>query len=54
MNVFGKDMLIGDFKLSDYGLFLGTFETDANYEDELNNDFETIETYIGHNPIPMY
>ena len=55
MDLFGKDMIIGDFKLSDYGLILASFDSNsANDEEELGMDYETIEEYIGHNPIPVY
>lgn len=49
MDLFGKDMIIGDFKLSDYGLMLASFDSNsANDEEELGMDYETIEEYIGH------
>lgn len=55
MELFGKDMYIGDFKLSDYGLILASFDSNvSNSEDELGMDHETIESYIGHNPVPVY
>lgn len=55
MDLFGRDMIIGDFKLSDYGLVLASFDSGAsNAEDELGMDYETIEEYIGHNPVPVY
>lgn len=52
MNIFGKDMVIGDFKLSDYGLMLGAF--DLNDEEELGMDYETVEEFVGYNPVPVY
>ena len=55
MNLFGEDMIIGDFKLSDYGLILASFESDSGTgEDELGMDYETIEEFIGNNPVPVY
>ena len=55
MNLFGEDMIIGDFKLSDYGLMLASFENDSGTgEDELGMDHETIEEFIGNNPVPVY
>ena len=55
MNLFGEDMIIGDFKLSDYGLMLASFESDSGTgEDELGMDYETIEEFIGNNPVPVY
>lgn len=52
MNIFGKDMIIGDFKLSNYGLMLGAF--DFGDEEELGMDYEVIEEFIGNNPVPKY
>lgn len=46
-------MIIGDFILSDFGLMLGSFELN-NDEEELGMDYDTIEQYIGHNPVPVY
>lgn len=55
MDLFGKDMVIGDFKLSDYGLMLASFDSgSANNEEDLGMNYETIEEYIGHNPVPVY
>ncbi len=53
MDLFGNDMILGNFKLSDHGLMLGTFSTPSD-EEELGMDYETIEEYIGHNPVPVY
>ena len=53
MDLFGKDMVIGDFKLSDYGLMLASFGTN-NEEEELGMDYEVIEEFIGNNPVPLY
>ena len=41
MNLFGEDMIIGDFRLSDYGLILGSFEDVSDVEDELGMNYET-------------
>lgn len=52
MDIFGKDMIIGNFKLSDYNLMLATFEINDEYE--LGMDNETIEEFISNNPVPIY
>lgn len=55
MNLFGEDVIIGNFKLSDYGLMLASFDSESsNEEEELGMDHETIEEYIGHNPVSIY
>lgn len=53
MDVFGKDAIIGNIRLSDYGLVLGSFSFD-NDNVELGMDMETTESYIGSNPVPVY
>lgn len=52
MDVYGNDMCYGDFRLSDYGFMLASFSTED--EEELGNDYEVIEEYIGGNPVPLY
>ena len=52
MNIFGSDMYYGDFKLSDLGLMLSTFSLED--EEELGMDYEVIEEFVGHNPVPVY
>lgn len=54
MNLFGEDMIIGDFKLSDYGLILASFEDMSETEDELGMNYETVEEYISNNPVPVF
>lgn len=55
MNLFGNDVIIGNFKFSDYGLMLGSFDiSNSNVEDELGMDYEVIEEFIGYNPVPIY
>lgn len=53
MDLFGSDVIIGNFKLSDYGMMLGTFGTPSE-EEELGMDYETIEEFVGNNPVPVY
>lgn len=52
INIFGSDAIIGDFQLSNYGLILASFEDLNSNDEELGMCHETIEEYIGHNPIP--
>lgn len=55
MNVFGRDAIIGEFKLSDYGLIMASFDIgESNSEMELGMDHETVETFVGSNPVPLY
>lgn len=53
MDVFGKDAVIGDFRLSDYGFVLGSFSYD-NEDIDLGMENETTETFIGNNHVPVY
>ena len=54
MEVFGKDLILGEFRLSDYGMMLATFDTDGESEDEIGFTISTIEEFVGDNPIPKY
>ena len=54
MNLFGDDMVIGDFRLSEYGLILASFEDASEVEEDLGMNYETIEEYISNNPVPVY
>lgn len=53
MDLFGSDAIIGNFKLSDYGLMLAAFGSPSE-EEELGMDYETVEEFIGNNPVPVY
>lgn len=54
MEIFTKDLLIGDFRVSDFGLMIASFSYDGNSEDEIGMNIETIEEFIGYNPVPVY
>ena len=55
MELFAKDAVIGDFKLSDYGLMLASFDSGSiNTEEVLGMDSEAIEEFISDNPVPVY
>ena len=53
LNIFGKDVIIGDFKLSDYGLMVGSFDFPYEDDEDLGMSHETIEEFIGHYPTPI-
>lgn len=52
MDVFGRDALIGDYRLSDHGLMLASFNFEDTYE--LGMTMETTEEFLGTNPVPTY
>lgn len=52
MDVFGFDALIGDFRLSDYGLMLATFSFNDSFD--IGMSMETKEVYLPKNPVPVY
>lgn len=52
MDVFGKDALIGDYRLSDHGLMLATFNFEDTYN--LGITMDTSEVFLGKNPVPTY
>lgn len=54
MEIFGQDAIIGDFQLSNYGLILASFNGANSSDEELGMNHDTIEEYIGHNPVPVY
>lgn len=54
MEVFGKDLILGEFRLSDHGMMLASFDFDGESEDETGITIETVEEFIGDNPIPKY
>lgn len=54
MELFGQDLIIGDFRLSDHGLLLASFDMNGEEEDSIGMDYEVIEEYVGHNPVPVY
>lgn len=55
MELFAKDAVIGDFKLSNYGLMLASFDDGSkNTEEDLGMDSGTIEEFISDNPVPVY
>lgn len=52
--MFAEDVIIGDFKLSDYGLCLASFNNNSEATEDLGMNHDTIEEYIGHNPTPIF
>lgn len=54
MEVFGQDWILGDFRASDYGLYLASFSYNGESEDELGFKTSTIEEFVGSNPIPIF
>lgn len=54
MDINPKDMIIGDFKLSDHGLCIGYFSYKGISEDELGMNLNVLEEFIGSNPTPVY
>lgn len=54
MDVNARDIIIGDFKLSDYGLCIGYFSYKDMSEDDLGMNLNVLEEFIGNNPVPVY
>lgn len=54
MDVYGKDVIIGDFRASDFNLMLGAIDYNEKAEDEMGNDITIAEQFIGRNPVPVY
>ena len=54
MDIFGKDIIIGNFRASDFGLMASTIKFDEESEYEMGNDITIAEQFIGRNPVPVY
>ena len=54
MNLFGEDMVIGDFRLSEHGLILASFDDESETEDDLGMNYDTVEEYISSNSVPVF
>lgn len=54
MEIFGKDLILGNFRLSDYGLILASFDYNGESEDDIGFSTNTIETFVGNEPVPIY
>jgi len=54
MEVFGQDMKIGDFVLSEHGFMLGSFNYSGDSEDDLGLNHETEEVYTDYHAVPLF
>lgn len=54
MDIYGKDVIIGNFRASDFGLIASTIKFDEESENEMGNDITITEQFIGRNPVPIY
>lgn len=54
MELFGKDLIFSEFRSSDYGLILSSFDDQKEKEDETGFTISTVEEFIGSNPTPRY
>lgn len=53
IDILNNDLIIGNFRSSDYGLIIGSF-SNGESEDDIGMKTSTIEEFIGHNPVPVY
>ena len=49
-----NDLILGNFRASDYGFIVGSFLYDGESEDDIGMSISTIEEFIGHTPVPVY
>lgn len=54
MELFFNDFILGTFRASDYGFIVGSFSYGGESEDDIGMSLQTIEEFIGHNPVPVY
>lgn len=54
IEIINKDLIIGNFRASDYGLIIASFSYNEQFVDEIGMNISTIEEFIGNNPVPTY
>ena len=54
MDIYANDVVIGDFRASNYGLMVGSMNYSKESEDDSGITVSTIEEFIGENPVPVY
>ena len=54
MEIFSKDLILGEFRASNYGLYVASFDNSGESEGEFNITPTTIEEYIGNQSVPKY
>jgi hypothetical protein len=54
LDIYGQDIIIGNFRASDFNLMLGSLDYDDSAENEMGNDIAIAEQFIGRNPVPVY
>lgn len=54
IEVFSQDFIFGNFRASDYGLILVSFNYNSDADNELGIAPTVIEEFIGYNPVPIY
>ena len=54
VEVYGRDLVIGNFVASEYQCYLASFDSDGSREEETGIGVETTEEFIADNPIPVY
>lgn len=54
IEILNQDLILGNFRSSDYGLIIGSFSYNGESEDNIGMNISTIEEFIGYNPVPIY
>lgn len=54
MEVYGKDLILGDFRASDYRCILASFTSDGVREEDTGISVEVIEEFVADNPVPVF
>ena len=54
MEVYGKDLILGDFRASDYQCILASFTSDGVREEDTGIAVEVIEEFVADNPVPVF
>lgn len=54
IEILNKDLILGNCRISDYGLMVGSFNYNGESEDDIGMSVSTTEEFIGQNPTPIY
>lgn len=54
MQLYSENVRIGEYRLSDYGLTVGSFDVGGLSDDGLGLAHETVEKFVGNRSVPVY
>jgi len=54
LEIYGEDLIIGEFVASNFNCYLASFESDGVRDEDTGIAVETIEEFYADNPVPVY